>query len=316
MQVFVEDTPPNWDELLAKIGKDKGKKKSWIISKIERDEESNRVVHIATPAIDKNMDEVTAKDYNMQTIHLGPTFIEQEIEDYQASSAVILGRLRKEIKTKHEMKKEIEGLKKCLEDLMKPLQSINPSSSAANPLPQETITELERMKDSILATANWLQGVKTKGSDAIKAILSTGKDVLRMIGWLKEVLAQDKEDTDLLLQKTKTIMEYTKENIITNGILPSSGATRPWEWFEAMQIRQKVLKKIYKQRRKIDDTLNGFYNGCIAFFEIMIGRRKIAPKYLSLEQLRKWWQDLYAPIGGLVPILVVSHFPVVCLQFP
>lgn len=52
------------------------------------------------------------------------------------------------------MKKEIEGLKKCLEDLMKPLQAISSSSSAANILAQETITELERMKASTLATMN------------------------------------------------------------------------------------------------------------------------------------------------------------------
>lgn len=27
----------------------------------------------------------------------------------------------------------------------------------------------------------------------------------------------------------------------------------------------------------------------------MTGRRKIAPKYLSLENLREWWHDAYAP---------------------
>lgn len=61
-QVVVEDTPPNWDELLAKIGKDKGKKKARVISRIERDEASNRVVHIATPTPNKNRDYVAAKD--------------------------------------------------------------------------------------------------------------------------------------------------------------------------------------------------------------------------------------------------------------
>lgn len=58
-----------------------------------------------------------------------------------------------------------------------------------------------------------------------------------------------------------------------------------------------MLKKIYKQRRQIDDTLAGVYNGCIAFCKIMIGRRNIVPNYLSLEQLRKWWNDVYAPIN-------------------
>lgn len=96
-------------------------------------------------------------------------------------------------------------------------------------------------------------------------------------------MTQDKEDTDLLLQKTRTILDYTWDRLVSDGILPSSIFSKPWEWFEALQIRKKVLRKIYKQRRNIDDTLAGIYNGCIDFFEIMIGRRKIAPKYLNLE---------------------------------
>lgn len=64
---------------------------------------------------------------------------------------------------------------------------------------------------------------------------------------------------------------------------------------KSLQIRQRVLN-IYKQRRKIDDTLGGVYNGSMAFSKIMNGWRKIAPKYLSLEQLRNWWQDVYVPL--------------------
>lgn len=94
-QIIVDDTPPKLDELLANIRKGKGKKKAKVISKIERDETNSRVIHIATPAPDKNMDDVTRIDYNVQTINLGPTSMEQDIEEYEGSSAVILGRLRK-----------------------------------------------------------------------------------------------------------------------------------------------------------------------------------------------------------------------------
>lgn len=54
---------------------------------------------------------------------------------------------------------------------------------------------------------------------------------------MKEVLAQDKEDIDLLLQKTRTIMEYTRDKLVMYKILPSSGAAELWEWFEALKIR-------------------------------------------------------------------------------
>lgn len=64
-QVVVEDSPPNWDALLAKIGNDKGKRRARVISRIERDEAHNRVFHIATPAPGKNRGNVAGKDYNV-----------------------------------------------------------------------------------------------------------------------------------------------------------------------------------------------------------------------------------------------------------
>lgn len=64
-QVVVEDTPPNWDALLAKIGKDKGKKRARVISKVEMDEAHNKFVHIATLALDKDRNDVVEKDYSV-----------------------------------------------------------------------------------------------------------------------------------------------------------------------------------------------------------------------------------------------------------
>lgn len=64
-QVIVEDTPLDWDEMLSKIGKGKKKNMAKVVSRIERDEASNKVVHIATPGVDKFKEEVTRKDYNV-----------------------------------------------------------------------------------------------------------------------------------------------------------------------------------------------------------------------------------------------------------
>lgn len=90
-------------------------------------------------------------------------------------------------------------------------------------------------------------------------------------------------------------MEHGKYQLVVGGILPSSRLNEPWELFKALQIRHKAMRKIQKQKKLIDGDLTGVYEGCIAFFEIMTGRRKISPKYLSLEQLREWWHDVYAP---------------------
>lgn len=129
-QVIFEDTPLDWDEMLTKIGKGKKKKMEKLVSRIERDEAHNRVIHIATLATDKSKEEVTGKDYNVQTINLGPASMEHDIEEYEGSNAIIINRLRKETQSKHELRKENERIKKCLEDVMKPLQSLHPSSSA------------------------------------------------------------------------------------------------------------------------------------------------------------------------------------------
>lgn len=206
-------------------------KEAKVISRIKRDATNNKVVHIATPDLDKNRDDVPGSDYTIQTINLGPTSMEQEIEEYEGSNAVILGRLRKEVQTKQGLKRENEKLKKYFQNLMKPLQSINSSSFVASLLPQETIIELERMKATTHATMSWLQGVQVRGDNSIKELLSTSGDVMRSIDWLKNVVAQDKEDVDILLQKTKTIMEYTKNKFVSDGILPSSRVVEPWEWF-------------------------------------------------------------------------------------
>lgn len=77
-QIVIDDSTPNWDDLLANIGKGKAKKKAKIIPRVGRDEANNRVIHIATPAPDKNKDEVTRQDYSVQRINLGPTSMIQE----------------------------------------------------------------------------------------------------------------------------------------------------------------------------------------------------------------------------------------------
>lgn len=145
------------------------------------------------------------------------------------------------------------------------------------------------MKASAQASIDWLASVQTKGDDTIKEILSVGKDAVRAKELLEHILSKDKNDMDLLLQKSKVILGHGKEQLAKDGILPSSRVDEPWKWFEALQIRQKAMKKISKRKKLIDGELTAFYDGCIAFFEVMTGRKKIALKYLSLEQLKEWW---------------------------
>lgn len=78
------------------------------------------MIHISTPIADKNKDEVTPQDYNIQTIKLGPTSRRQEVEEFKGPSATILERLAKEVQAKKRLKKENKELNKYLQNLMKP----------------------------------------------------------------------------------------------------------------------------------------------------------------------------------------------------
>lgn len=64
----------------------------------------------------------------------------------------------------------------------------------------------------------------------IKDILSTCGDAHKSFEWLQNMLGQDNSDTELLLHKIKTIMEYTEEKLVSDGIISSSKVSEPWEW--------------------------------------------------------------------------------------
>jgi hypothetical protein len=68
----VDDTPPKRDDLIANIRKGK-ENKAKVISKIDRDETNNKIIHIATLAPYQNKDGVTRKNYSIYNINLGPT---------------------------------------------------------------------------------------------------------------------------------------------------------------------------------------------------------------------------------------------------
>lgn len=78
------------------------------------------------------------------------------------------------------------------------------------------------MKTSTQASHEWLQGVELRGDSLIKEILSTFGDTHRSFEWLQTLLMKDKKDLDVLLQKTKKIIDYSEERLVSDGILPSS----------------------------------------------------------------------------------------------
>jgi hypothetical protein len=79
--------------------------------------------------------------------------------------------------------------------------------------------------------------VKLRGENMIKDIVSNFGYAQRSFEWLKNVLGQDKANVDLLLCKTKNIMDYTEERLVNDGILSPSKVLEPWEWYNLLQIK-------------------------------------------------------------------------------
>lgn len=77
--VTEEEATDNLDSFLERIGQTVEKNKPTNLSKITRDNVGSQIIQIATPRVDKPEDEITADDYDLETIELGLATTKQEI---------------------------------------------------------------------------------------------------------------------------------------------------------------------------------------------------------------------------------------------
>lgn len=79
--------PINLEDIFSRIGeiKYKGNKKPKTYSRITKDEQRNRMIHIATPPANKPTDQIALVDYNVATIPIGQATKEQEREEFKDS---------------------------------------------------------------------------------------------------------------------------------------------------------------------------------------------------------------------------------------
>lgn len=171
--MVTEEIVPNQDSFFTSLGRTKEKNKARLISTIIKDESNNKVLHVSTPTIEKNKHEATPKNYNVQTINLGPSTKKKETKDLKDFVDVVLKGLDKEVQAKERLQNQVEELQKYIQHLFKPLQTQDQASTSTptNILSKDAINEVEKMKKSIQVTHQWINGVYQKGLILIEEIL-------------------------------------------------------------------------------------------------------------------------------------------------
>lgn len=115
------------------------KKKATKMSKTTRDGEGSRIIQIATPRVNKPADEITAKEYDLETIDLGPPTTDQELEVMNDTVKTVHDMLKLEVEKNKKLEKENSMLRSHLQQFRIPLRQHDPS--ATPPLPPLNIAD-------------------------------------------------------------------------------------------------------------------------------------------------------------------------------
>lgn len=66
------------------------------------------------------------------------------------------------------------------------------------------------------------------------------------------------------------------------------------EWMESWNFRKELMMKELKIS-KIQNKVKEIFDSYVAFLKIVIGRKKYGKKNLNVDQLQKWWHEVYSP---------------------
>lgn len=165
--VAEEEATDKLDSFLEWIGQTIEKKKATKLSKITRDNIVSQIIQIATPRVDKPEDEITTDDYDLETIELGPTTVEQEIEDLSDSVKIVQDILRIELENKNKLERELNTLRNYVQQLRNPIRQDDPSSMPPSLLPSDSIDGLEEMRNNSHVVKYWIGNSFTKANEFV-----------------------------------------------------------------------------------------------------------------------------------------------------
>lgn len=104
------------------------------------------MIRVAIPKVDKLEDEITEKEFDLETINLGPPTTDHALEDMNDKVKTVHDMLNLEVEKNSKLEKENNILKGYLQQLRVPLKQRDPSTSLSLLPPPDTIDDFEKMK--------------------------------------------------------------------------------------------------------------------------------------------------------------------------
>lgn len=165
--------PIDLEDIFSRIdqAKAKGKKKPRAAySRVTKDEQRNRSLHIATSLVDKTADQITLADYSITIVPIERAIKEQEKEEFKDSVQNILRQLEEITAEKDMYRARADQAEGYIDQLLRPLHNASESHIPPTTLAQRTTTDFEGVQDTAKAVREWIQDIKKRGEQILKEV--------------------------------------------------------------------------------------------------------------------------------------------------
>ncbi|XP_057818534.1 uncharacterized protein LOC131031433 [Cryptomeria japonica] len=274
--------PIDLEDIFLRIdqAKAKGKKKPRAYSRVTKDEQRNRTLHIATPLVEKLADQITSADYSITTIPIRLATKEQEKEEFKDSVQNILRQLEEITAEKDMYWACAEQAKGYINQLLRPLHNASESHIPPTALVQRTTTEFEGVQDTAKAVKEWMQDIKKKGEQILKEVkemaLHRELTLIKLLEVKKESLhIHEVAATTLPLMR---VLFWTHAQIPTlSAILDPHSISVLKEWYWTVTMKNDTKEIIDKES-----------DAC----EVILGNMQELGKTILRSMVSGWINDL------------------------
>lgn len=188
------------DDYLARIGKDKEKKKAKKFCKIIRDDTGARIAQVVVQTGDKNIDVITPMDCQVITIGLRPTMKQQEFQELNDIAKTIEPRMDMVVEKKEMIEIENRRLKEYIEGLNS-LRHEDPTFGSAFAIAHGSPFYHEAMRNTYRGVGKWIEDALRQVDDFL-ALLVQVYDKTTMLIFMMQYLVGVWEDLQPMQEKT------------------------------------------------------------------------------------------------------------------
>lgn len=196
--------------------------------------------------MDKPKDEITADDYDLEKIELGPATTEQEIEDLSDSIMIVQGRLRVELENNKKLERELNTLKNYVQQHKNTIRQADPSSMPPSLLPPDLVDDLEEMRKNSQVLKSWIDSSFTEANkfmgglahvfDTVSAIL----DRTQVLKAFYEVFVYTR---DFTIPRLQVLMDIPRQTLM-NAIVKEGHSYDFCRWYSTLRLRREMFEGI------------------------------------------------------------------------